>query len=510
MFENQPKGLYALSIANTGERFGYYTMIAVFALFMKDNFGLSEGAAGVIYSVFLGLVYFLPLIGGALADRLGYGKMVTAGIFVMLAGYALMATPFGNGAAAMVAVCAALLLVCVGTGLFKGNLQVIVGNLYDDPRYSASRDAGFSIFYMAINVGSMFAATAAIFAMTYMQEHFGWSKEASYHAAFAMAVVSLVFSIVVYFTTRRTFAHADYNSRTAKSVAASVPGAAAEPELSPKETKERIVALCLVFGVVIFFWMAFQQSGSTLTFFAEQYTRLTVVGKGSAMLFNVWNLCLAIAVVYAAFALFQAKSGWGKGSAAIVIAACVAALVAQYGSTPGVLSIEAPIFQQFNPCFVVALTPVSMAVFAALARRGKEPSAPRKIGYGMVVAACGYILISLASLSLADPAAQKAAGDAAVRVSGDWLIGTYLVLTFAELLLSPIGLSFVSKVAPPKYKGMMMGGWFLATAVGNLLVSIPAMLWGKSLMIVWGVLVVLCLASAVAIFSIMRRLERVA
>ena len=505
MFENQPKGLWTLAIANTGERFGYYTMLMVFTLFLKDNFAFSEAQAGVIYSVFLGLVYFLPLFGGMLADRYGYGKMVTYGIVVMFLGYLLLALPLGSDMSALVAVCGALGLVSLGTGLFKGNLQVLTGNLYDDPRYAANRDSGFSIFYMAINIGSLFAASAGLWAMGYAQQHFGWTKAESYHAAFAVACLSLVFSIIVYYVFRNTYKHADYNSNTKKAVSGE-----AEEELSPKETKERIVALCLVFAVVIFFWMAFQQSGSTLTVFAEQYTVTQIDGTLSCMMFDVWNLVLLIVIVYAAFSLAQGKTASGKAFSGAIIVLSIVALVVRYFYADATITVEAPIFQQFNPCFVVALTPVSMAVFGALAKRGKEPSAPRKIAYGMLVAALAYMVMTVASIGLVDPATQKAAGSAAVRVSENWLISTYFILTFAELLLSPIGISFVSKVAPPKYKGMMMGGWFVATAVGNLLVSIPALLWGQSLLIVWGVLASLCLCSAGFMFAIMRRLEKVA
>ena len=148
MFKGHPKGLYALALANTGERFGYYTMLAVFALFLRENFGLEAGTAGAIYSTFLGLVYFMPLVGGILADKFGFGKMVTIGISVMFAGYMLLSFPLGGDTLAMVVMMAALLLISLGTGLFKGNLQVMVGNLYDDPKYADKRDSGFSLFYM--------------------------------------------------------------------------------------------------------------------------------------------------------------------------------------------------------------------------------------------------------------------------------------------------------------------------------------------------------------------------
>ena len=161
MFEGQPRGLYALALANTGERFGYYTMIAVFALFLRANFGVEPGTAGMIYSSFLGLVYFLPLIGGYMADKFGYGKMVTIGILIMFGGYLLLSVPLGSGTVAMIAMLAALIFISLGTGLFKGNLQVMVGNLYDSPEYAGKRDSAFSIFYMAINIGELLYTPAA-------------------------------------------------------------------------------------------------------------------------------------------------------------------------------------------------------------------------------------------------------------------------------------------------------------------------------------------------------------
>lgn len=494
MFEGQPKGLYALALANTGERFGYYTMLAVFTLFLMDNFGWSQGVAGVWYAVFLALVYFLPLVGGIVADKIGFGKCVTTGIIVMFLGYLLLSIPAGSGAVAVAIMALALLMVCGGTSLFKGNLQVMVGNLYDAPQLQAKRDSAFSIFYMAINIGALFAPSAAVGIMRYVEQEFGVSRADAYHYAFGVACLSLIVSIIIYYAFRNTFKHADYNSKTVAAEAKTH-----EAELSPKETKDRVVALCLVFAVVVFFWMAFHQNGSTLTYFAKEYTDTLSVGLGS-MMFDVWNLVAVIFIVYALFGLFQSKKGRGKAISAIVLLAALVFLGYQYKALPESTALDAPIFQQFNPCFVVMLTPVSMAIFSSLAKRGKEPSAPRKIGLGMLVAACGFVIMMLGSIGLTE-------GE---TVSPNWLVSTYLVLTFAELLLSPMGISFVSKVAPPRMKGMMMGGWFVATAVGNLLVSIPALLWGNvPLVVVWGVLVVLCLLSALFIFSIMKRLEKV-
>ena len=600
MFKGHPKGLYALALANTGERFGYYTMLAVFALFLRENFGLEAGTAGAIYSTFLGLVYFMPLVGGMLADKFGFGRMVTIGISVMFAGYMLLSFPLGGDTIAMMAMMAALLLISLGTGLFKGNLQVMVGNLYDDPKYADKRDSGFSLFYMAINVGSLFAPTTAVGIKNYAMTEWGFSSNDAYHFAFAVACVALVLSIVIYYAFRSTFRHVEGGKKKGDT-------AVIEDTLTPEQTKQRIVALCLVFAVVIFFWMAFHQNGLTLTYFADEFTKTNAFGL-ETMVFNVWNLALIIVAVYASFSIFQSNTAKGKLFSGALATAVLAFLVYRaYGIAPDAeVAVAAPIFQQFNPFYVVALTPVSMAIFGALARKGKEPSAPRKIAYGMMVAAIGFAIMAIGSRGLNTPndqaraiavekaevlaqdiyaaagneeamkvaekaksdfegkltaetkeifeqvfnaetviltasnveeavvvegeevvveettvdpavaeaeatlAAIKAETKSSTRTSAYWLIITYLVLTFAELLLSPMGISFVSKVAPPKLKGLMMGGWFVATAFGNMLVAVGGFLWGGlPLWSVWTVFIVLCLLSALFMFAMMKRLESV-
>ena len=502
MFEGQPKGLYALALANTGERFGYYTMIAVFALFLRANFGLTPGMAGTIYSSFLMFVYFFPLIGGFMADKFGFGRMVTTGIIIMFAGYLLLSVPLGGNTVALVVMLAALISIGFGTGLFKGNLQVMVGDLYNDPQYADKRDSGFSIFYMAINIGALFAPTAAIRIMEWAQMNLGVSENDSYHFAFAVACASLIVSIAIYYIFRGTFRHVEGGKK--KGDAADV-----VDTLTPAQTKERLIALVLVFGVVAFFWMSFHQNGLSLTYFANEYNETSAEGL-KAMAFNVWNLVAIILMVYAAFSLFQGKTTKGRGIAALVIVAALGFLAYNYGVLDGSVEVKAPIFQQFNPFYVVAPTPVSLAIFGWLAARNKEPKAPRKIAYGMIVAAVAFCLMLYASLTLPSPTEQAALGEAAPRVSSYWLISTYLVLTFGELLLSPMGISFVSKVAPPKYKGACMGGWFVSTAIGNQLVMVGGLLWGDlPLWSVWAVFAALCLLAAAFMFAIMGRLEKV-
>ena len=248
-----------------------------------------------------------------------------------------------------------------------------------------------------------------------------------------------------------------------------------------------------------------------MTFFARDYTAHEVTGL-DRLGFSVWNLALLIVTVYAGFSLFQSKTGKGKLISGVIATLALVVLGVNYGTMDPTLPILPQIFQQFNPFFVVALTPVSLAVFGSLAKKGKEPSAPRKIGIGMVIAAVGFMLLAFGSFGLPTPAEVEANGIAeSALVSPNWLISTYLVLTFAELFLSPMGISFVSKVAPPKYKGAMMGLWFVATATGNYLVAIIGYLWGDmQLWMVWSVLIVCCLLSALFIFSIMKKLEKVA
>ena len=555
MFKNQPKGLYALALANTGERFGYYTMLAIFLLFLQAKFGFSASAAGQFYAIFLAAVYFMPVIGGWIADRIGFGKCVVTGVCVMFAGYLFLAIPtdaFANRGFALALMTGALFLIAVGTGLFKGNLQVMTGNLYDDPKYGAKRDSGFSLFYMAINLGSMFAPSAAtaltnrhlagagliykadiptlahqcingtladtstlqalqemmpgetarLMDLSQFSQYYINNLSTAYNLGFAVACISLIFSISIYFIFRPWFRHTDVNAKQAAAANENT------VELTPSQTKERIVALAFVFAVVIFFWMAFHQNGSSLTYFARDYTRTTVSGP-LRLGFNIWPLLLIAVSIYTLFGSFQSETSRAKAICAAATIALWGGAYAMYANMEETLSILPQQFQQFNPFFVVALTPISMAIFGALANKGKEPSAPKKIGLGMFVAGIGYLIMLLASKGQPAPSELVNVGGVSPDpVVPTYLIGTYLVLTFAELLLSPMGISFVSKVAPPKYKGLMMGLWFASTAIGNYLSSIPSMLWNNvPLWANWTILMALCIIAGIVMFSMLKKLE---
>ena len=559
MFKGQPKGLYALALANTGERFGYYTMLAIFMLFLQAKFGWEQAAASQLYAIFMAVVYFLPVLGGWVADRVGYGKCVVAGICVMFLGYVMLTVPTPANGFGLTLMIGALLLIAMGTGLFKGNLQVMIGNLYDDPKYASRRDAAFSLFYMAINIGAMFApfaatavtnrflsgagliykadipalahqllggtitpenaarlaelqlqmpdATVATMAPADFCSYYIEHLASSYNMGFAVACISLIFSMAIYFACKPWFKHADVNAKQAAASNTAV------VELTPQQTRERVVALSMVFAVVIFFWMAFHQNGQSLTWFARDYTQSTVSGWPKAG-FNIWILALLAASIYTLFGIFQSEKSSARITCGIVTAALWAGAYSLYLGMPSVVDIQPQLFQQFNPFFVVFLTPIIMAIFSALANRkdaqhpdGREPSAPMKIGIGMFVAALGYLVMIFGSVGQPSPAelSGTVSPDPVVPM---YLMGTYLVLTFAELLLSPMGISFVSKVAPPKMKGLMMGLWFAASAIGNYLSSIPGLLWMRvPLWANWAILSALCAIAGVIMFAMLRRIN---
>jgi proton-dependent oligopeptide transporter, POT family len=558
MFKGHPKGLFVAFFANMGERFGFYTMVSIFVLFMQAKYGLSAAAAGSIYAIFLFGVYFFPLLGGFLADRfLGYGRTISLGLVVMFIGYILLALPTTMNSGFPLVV-GALAVIALGTGLFKGNLQALVGNLYDDPKYAPMRDRAFSIFYMGINVGAMFAPSASMAVCNWImgKAHFVYNARIpalandflkgkladassflsiaqgqdasvtldtlgrfstdyinalskSYHFGFGVACLSLIVSMVIFWAFRK---HYKLAAMTERQKAKSAALKSQVVELTREQTRERLVCLGLVFFVVIFFWMAFHQSAVTLTYFARDYT-VPSVGKATNLWFDLGGL-LPIFLSVLGFVFFARKAS-GKlarilGGVSFIGFGVLAYL--RFSGYNATNPFQPQMFQHFNPFFIVVLTPVVVGIFGRLNKKGKEPSAPRKIGFGMLMTAVAYGILVVASIDLLSP--KTLGGQVAPlssQVSVYWLISTYFMLTIAELFLSPIGISFVSKVAPPKYKGLMQGGWFAATAAGNLLVGVTSNLWDHlPLSVVWAILAGACVLSAGFIFSVMKRLERVA
>lgn len=503
MFKNQPKGLIPAALANMGERTGFYTMMAILTLFLMSKFNMTGEEAGRFYSIFYGSIYILALVGGLIADRIkNYKGTIMAGLVVMTIGYLLLAMP------ALITTkyiaLSALLVIAFGNGLFKGNLQALVGQLYDNDQYRDKRDSGFQIFYMFINIGAMFAPFLATFVRNWFVKLNGYlynadmpglchlyldGKMASdvtngrftdlatqvsngnvpanlsefannylnafntgFHYAFSVAIVAMLVSLVVFIVFKNILPNP-----AAKTSKTSTKPMATNEEIKQDATeiKQRILALFAVFAIVIFFWFSFHQNGLTLTMFAKDYTQLEIFG----------------------------------------------------------VSLSAEIFQSINPFIVVFLTPVIMLIFGALAKKGKEPSTPKKIGIGMGIAALAFLLMTVGSIGLPKLPEVQAMGGLPfdMKVTPWLLFGVYFILTVAELFISPLGLSFVSKVAPAHLQGLMQGCWLGATAIGNFSLFLGAMMYEHiSISITWTVFVAVCAISMIAMFAMVKWLERVA
>jgi len=610
MLKQHPKGLLVAFFTNMGERFGFYTMMAILVMFLQARYGLDADSAGSIYSWFYFAIYALALIGGMLADwTKKYKSVIFIGQIIMFAGYCVIAIP---GSELWVSI-SALLIIALGNGLFKGNLQAVVGQMYDDEKYKKHRDSAFMIFYMGINVGAFFApfvakaikefwlttngyvenanlpslchqylagtikdvdqfqslASAAIISgggktatdLTAFATDYIKVFSTGFNYAFGIAAGAMIVSLIIYVIFNKLLPSKyklalaenkkqvvtekkpdinlannmkyifislglmavvaglfyvadgytdikDINYKLGLAVGLFVGFVSLIFQISTKDEKPRVVALTLVFVVVIFFWMSFHQNGLTLTMFARDYTD-QYVGPYTNLIFNLWSILAVIASIAGCVTVFLTKKPIARvlGAAGFLVFGYLSYYFASTYTDANLISPE--VFQSFNPLYIVALTPLVMGIFAWLNKKDKEPSSPRKIGIGMVIAAIGFVLVLISSLGLASPNEMAGAAVAEVdRVSPYWLMSTYLVLTIAELFLSPIGLSFVAKVAPPRFQGLMQGGWLLATAIGNKFLFVGSLLWGKvELYTLWGIFIICCILAAIFIFSIMKKLE---
>lgn len=598
MLKNHPKGLLVAFFSNMGERFGFYTMMAILVLFLQAKYGLSAEEAGGYYSWFYFAIYALALIGGLIADATNrYKTVILLGIIIMFGGYAMIAMP----GMSLTMTLLGLFIIAFGNGLFKGNLQAVVGQMYDNPEYSKVRDTGFMIFYMGINVGAFFAPFVATGIRNWFLRSQGFEHDASlpslchaflngkvtdpeslakfeslaskvsgttiagteqltdfahkyidafsrgYNWAFGVAAVAMVISLLVYVIFNKKLPNKEKKVSTTPAAGSLftkknllnviVPIAlvlltgaifwllGAEIALglaiglffgfvammfmmSTKEELPKVTSLLLVFVVVIFFWMSFHQNGLTLTLFARDYT-VKEVGPFTNIFFNIWSMLSFIGTI-AGLVLMFARKQIRERIIGLVMFLGLGYLTYYQAIKFGSSNPIAPeVFQSFNPLFIVVLTFPVMGAFAWMNKRNIEPSTPKKIGIGMIIAAIGFVVVLLSSIHLIAPKTIEAQGLTEWgRVSPYWLISSYLILTIAELFLSPMGLSFVSKVAPQRFQGLMQGGWLLATAIGNKLLFVGSFFWERiELWQLWTIFIVCCLLSAIFIFSIMRRLE---
>ncbi|MDO8548557.1 MAG: peptide MFS transporter, partial [Ignavibacteria bacterium] len=455
MFRGHPRGLYVLFFTEMWERFGFYTTISVFVYYLGENFGWDAAQVTNVYGIFVAFVYFTPILGGWIADNfLGYGKSIIVGAIILGAGYVIMAIPTETPTLVYVAIAT----VCLGNGLFKANISVLVGNLYAHSQGSL-KDAGYNIFYMGINIGAFYAPIAAAGIRRFFMDNYDVTLAQGYNAAFGVAAAGMLMSLFIFTIFRKYYAEADYRSKDRVNVNVDL-------QLSKEQEKERVIALLIVFAIVIFFWMSFHQNGAALSLFARDYTH-NLVGKFTYALFDVVALHSILAILLGSAAAFSKSSIKIRGIGGFFVLLGLAVLIYKVNTFPELNTIAPEQFQSFNPMFIVLITPLIISYFAALNRKGKEPSSPGKIGIGMLLTGLSFLIMVIASTGL--PAVHTIEGTSPITISPFWLISTYFVITIAELHLSPMGLSFVSKVAPAKMKGLLMGGWFGATAAGNYL-----------------------------------------
>ncbi len=515
--KHHPKGLIAAALSNMGERFGYYIMNAVLLLFLCSKFGISDDAAGWIYAVFYFLIYVLSLPGGIIADILqNYKGIILTGLLVMAGGYAVLSVPVFGGDAGNVATwvlvltCAALFFIAAGNGLFKGNLQAIVGQMYDNFEAEAAkrgpeelakaksrRDSGFQIFYVFINIGGVIAPFIAPLLREaylgvnnlkynsdlprlcheFLTDKIGGEGLANLqtlaneaagtvvtdtaafctnylevfntgvHYSFIASVVAMLISFFIFLGTKRRLPNPVKKEKAA---------ARSQQEVTAdaREIRQRMYALFAVLGVAVFFWFSFHQNGQSLSVFARDFVQTD--------------------------------------------------------------SIAPEIWQCINPFYVIVLTPIIMWIFSALSKRGKEVSTPKKIAIGMFITACAYLFLMAISIIGNFPSGEEFKGLAeAVKSSmkvGPWvLIVTYLFLTVAELFISPLGLSFVSKIAPQHLQGICQGLWLTATAIGNLFIALGVTMLNSfpHQWQCWAVFAFFCLASMGVMLGMLKWLERV-
>ena len=505
MFASHPKGLIPAALSNMGERFGYYIMNAVLVLFLCSKFGLSEETSTLIYSIFYAGIYVLSLVGGYIADKTqNYKRTIIQGLCIMTLGYIVLAVPVlatpENTAWLLTLTCAALFFIAFGNGLFKGNLQAIVGQLYDNPRYAAKRDSGFQIFYVFINIGGLIAPFVAPLLRSWWLDVNGMVYNAQFpamchqflsvtdsdslqninelmamatavgskagqslqefctqylnvfntgvHYSFIASVAAMLLSLVIFVCTKNGLPNPPK-----KEAAQSVTYTPEEKARMAKEIKQRMYALFAVLGIAIFFWFSFHQNGTSMSLFARDFVDTSAIAP------EIW--------------------------------------------------------QAVNPFFVIARPPLVMWILSALSARGKEISTPRKIAIGMGLAGIAYLFLTLFSVGEGYPSgteyrAMEASG-VAVAKAGWWvLILYYFFMTVAELFISPLGLSFVSKVAPKHLQGLCQGLWLGATALGNLMLWIGPLIYNKyPIWVAWAVFLAVCLISMGIMFAMVKWLERV-
>jgi len=504
MKKKHPKALPYLFLSEMWERFGFYLMLGIFFLYMTDTqrggMALDRKEAADIFGTFIALVYVTPFVGGLLADRLlGYRFSITIGGILMGLGYCGLAIP------GMTAFYVSLFLIIIGNGFFKPNISTILGNVYNAPEYKPLKDSGYNIFYMGINIGAFICN----FFAAYLRNNFSWG------AAFMAAGIGMFVGVIIFWIGNKHYAHADVrkpvkagdmpvskilgitllpaiiagyigwiipgnifgSDSTDAFILGALPVAAYYVTLlirSDAEDRRPLAALLAVFAVAIVFWAVFKQNGTALTTWAESYTDREIpaevepVAKTLGMTQTVTFAKDSVPLTDEQFRVARDASGaviktWDYP---LYFKNVLKEKLPLAGESMTLISTE--LAQSINPFWVVVLTPVIVAFWSMLKRRNREPSTTWKIFYG-------FFITSLSTLVMV--AATYACHNGMEKSSMLWLIASFGVITVGELCLSPMALSLVSKLSPPRLTALMMGGWFLSTSIGNKMSGVLASMW---------------------------------
>ncbi|MBS1753155.1 MAG: peptide MFS transporter [Ferruginibacter sp.] len=497
-----PKALPYLFLSEMWERFGYYLMIGIFLLYLKNvehGFAMTNTEASDLYGTFIALVFLTPFVGGLIADRYwGYRKSIIIGGLMMGLGYCLMAVH------SLPVLYISMTLVILGNGFFKPNISTLLGNLYNSPEYIKRKDDGYNIFYMGINVGAFICNffSAAIIIV------WGWKY------AFIAAGIGMFLGVIIFIMGATHYKSGDVRKPMNKedlpfskiiitifipAIIAGILGWMIPNNIFGSDSTDAFIFACLpvigfyaslyirassaekrpiaallaIFAAVILFWAVFKQNGTTLTIWADNFTDRQVHGTTATLL---RDLKQAEDIVYTKDSvnlhdnLFRIQKKDGKVIKEFNYPVYFKNVKPQNLPPDGGNATlwSTPISQSINPGWVILLTPLVLAFFAYLRKKNKEPSTATKIAFGLFISALSVLVMV---------AAVYVSGNGTEKASAWWLVGTYGVVTVGELLLSPMGLSLVSKLSPVRLTSLMMGGWFLATSIGNKLSGILATLW---------------------------------
>lgn len=537
MWKKHPKALPYLFFSEMWERFGYYLMIGIFTLYLKDvkeGFAMTEAESADLYGTFIGLVFLTPFLGGLLADRyLGYRRSIIIGGLMMGAGYCLMSVH------SLTMLYVAMTLVILGNGFFKPNISTLLGNVYNTPQYQHQKDDGYNIFYMGINIGAFICNFfgAALYNL------FDWGT------AFFAAGIGMFLGVIIFLVGTRHYKAYDIKkgvgpndmpmgkivglilvpSIVAGVIGWLIPGAlvgsdstdafifACIPVIifygslyfkAKADEKRPIAALLAIFAVVVLFWAVFKQNGSALNTWADRYTDRSMDGSAKEV-FETFSLSQPLKYAKDSVARYDEQFRLQRGEDGKPIKeydypTYFRNIPAEDRPTDGnEVSLWATnLSQSINPGWVIILTPLVVAFFAFLRRRNKEPSTATKIAFGLLISGLSALVM------VAAVAANNNGGE---KASVLWLISSYGVITIGELLLSPMGLSLVSKLSPVRITSLMMGGWFVSTSIGNKLSGVLATMWDNydDKRNYFLLNFVLLLAAAIMCFAMLKWLNRI-